>query len=108
MSVGDGLFAPEVPAPPGQVEECPTMLRWFISHASKDRHVVEGDLLELFKALGQTVWYPRESIRTTEEWERSIKVGLDSSDWFVLVMSPQSANSEWVKRELGWALRNRP
>ena len=64
------------------------MSRWFISHSTQDRPFVESELIGLFQALGQEVWYCREDIVSGEEWERSIKSGLQLSDWFVLVMSP--------------------
>jgi hypothetical protein len=84
------------------------MSRWFISHASLDRAFVENELLGLFKALGQEAWYAREDIIAPVDWERAIMAGLELSDWFVLVMSPRSAASEWVKREVAeWATRHR-
>ncbi|MDH3672908.1 MAG: toll/interleukin-1 receptor domain-containing protein [Gammaproteobacteria bacterium] len=83
------------------------MSRIFLSHANNDREFVEEELLGLLKALGFEPWFAEEDIRTSEHWEQSILRGLRRSDWFLLVMSPSAAKSEWVKRELSWAMSER-
>jgi len=83
------------------------MSKLFISHASSDREFVELELMGLLTALGFDVWFAEEDISTAEHWERSILDGLKKSDWFVLVMSPRSERSEWVKDELSWAIDER-
>jgi hypothetical protein len=80
------------------------MSKLFISHSTSDRKFVEDKLAGLLKALGFDVWFAENDIKTAEQWERSILAGLESSDWFVLVMSPRSAKSEWVKDEVNWAI----
>jgi hypothetical protein len=68
---------------------------------------VEEELLALFPVFNHSAWYSRVDIQSAKEWEDGIKGGLESSDWFVVVMSPNSAASEWVKKELEWAMSNR-
>lgn len=84
------------------------MSTYFISYSSVDRGFVEEDLTPLLTALGIDYWYSKEDIRTGEQWERSIKGALDACDGLLLVMSPSSASSEWVKDELHWVLNNKP
>src|SRR5262245_54988941 len=84
------------------------MARLFISHATADRKFVERELLGLLRALGFDPWFAESDIRTSEQWERMILGALRSSKWFVLVMSPKSAVSEWVKDELAWAIEEAP
>lgn len=84
------------------------MARLFISHATTDRKFVEQELLGLLGALGFEPWFAEDDIQTSEQWERSILGALESSRWFILVMSPRSAKSEWVKDEISWAIDNRP
>lgn len=84
------------------------MSNLFISHATADRGFVEKELLGLLRALGFTVWFAEEDIKTSDQWERSIRRGLESSDWFLLILSSRSAASEWVKDELTWAFEKRP
>lgn len=84
------------------------MSRLFISHATDDRTFVENELLALLKALGFDVWLAEKDIITAEHWERSILTGLKRSEWFIILLSTKSANSEWVKDELSWAIDNLP
>lgn len=83
------------------------MSKLFISHASADRDFLELELVTLLGALGFEVWFAEEDISTAEHWERSILDGLKNSDWIVLVMTPRSAKSEWVKDEVNWAIDER-
>jgi len=84
------------------------MTRAFVSHATSDRPFVVNELCGLLRALGLDVWYAEESIQSSQQWERAILSGLKASKWFVLVMSPRSAASEWVKDEVNWAMETRP
>jgi hypothetical protein len=84
------------------------MSRVFISHSTKDRDFVEGILVPAIHGFGLETWYSKNDIKATDRWERSILNGLESSDWFLIVMSPNSAESEWVRDELHWAMGNRP
>jgi serine/threonine protein kinase len=85
-----------------------TPQRVFVSHSSKDRRVVEDDIVFPLEANGISTWYSKVSIQTAAEWERSILEGLKSCGWFLIAMSTNSASSEWVRDELHWAIENRP
>lgn len=82
--------------------------RVFISHSSQDRETVERLIVEPLEQDGIETWYSKASIQTAKEWEASIRHGLESCDWFLLVMSENSSVSEWVKDELWWAIDERP
>ncbi len=82
------------------------MTKCSVSHSTTDRPYVEREILGILGALGIDVWFAEDTIETTEHWERSIRKGLEASDWFVLVLSKQSAQSEWVKDEVNWAMSN--
>ena len=47
------------------------------------------------------------AVLPTNDWESEIQKELRSCGWFLLVMSPASAESEGIKAELAWALENR-
>ncbi len=79
----------------------------FVSHSSEDAQFIEQQIVPLLKSRNLSVWYSADSINTAEEWERAIKRGLETSDWFLVAMSPHSAKSKWVRRETGWAFANR-
>lgn len=82
--------------------------RVFISHSGHDREFVESQIVSVLERNGIRTWYSNEDIRTAAEWERSIVQGLESCDWYLLVMSRRSAASPWVKDELFWAIDQRP
>lgn len=84
------------------------MTKVFISHSSLDRKRVERDVIDLLKGKGVETWYAREDILTTAVWERRIKEGLKECEWFLVAVTPNAINSEWVHREVHWALERRP
>lgn len=79
----------------------------FVSHASRDRDFVERDVIPFLQELGLSTWYSRDDILVRDEWERKLLRGLEACDFFLLVMSPNSAESEWVQTEVHWAVKNR-
>jgi len=79
----------------------------FISHCSKDRPFVERELVSLLEYFSITTWYCREEITGGQQWEDRIEEGLNACPWFLVALSPQAERSEWVKREVAWAVRNR-
>lgn len=85
-------------------EARPSQQRIFISHSSQDQAFVEREIVSLLRAHGVAYWYAPADIRVATHWERTILKGLESCDWFLLVMSPRSQESEWVKDELHWAM----
>lgn len=80
----------------------------FISHAAADRDFLEREIVSFLNNNGVSTWYSKAAIKTGEHWERSILKGLQSSDWFIVLLSPRSADSEWVRDELNWAVDERP
>lgn len=83
------------------------MATCFISHATADRLFVETEIIGLLRALDVNSWFAKDDIETTEDWERSILSGLQSSDWFIVVISSASVSSRWVKDEVAWAMQHR-
>jgi len=83
------------------------MPRVFVSHSSKDRGFVQNNLLPPLKENGIAPWYSEDDIMTADEWERKIVQGLKDCDWFLVVMSPNSVGSDWVRAEVHWAVQER-
>lgn len=79
----------------------------FISHSAADRAFVEAEILPVLHKGGIKPWYAERSIQSAEQWEQSIRKGLEQSDWFMVVMSPRSTASRWVAREVHWAVEER-
>jgi TIR domain len=77
----------------------------FISHATNNRDRVEREIIGPLQASGMVTWYGPESIQGSEKWERKILEGIKKCDLFVLVMTKDSAKSEYVRDEIDLALR---
>ena len=79
----------------------------FVSHSSEDVEFIEETLIPLLKSRKLEVWYSSEAIKTAGEFQRLMKLGLESSDWVLVALSPSSVRSKWVQAEVGWAFANR-
>jgi len=75
----------------------------FLSHSSQDRAFVKK-LAKVLRRHGVPFWYGESHILGAEQWHDEIGKALARCDWFLLVLSPHSVRSKWVKRELLYAL----
>ena len=76
----------------------------FLSHSSKDREFAL-QVAEVLRRHGFAVWFAPFNILGAQQWHDEIGAALERCDWFVVLLSPDSVNSMWVKRELHYALR---
>jgi hypothetical protein len=82
------------------------MVKVFISYSRKDIGFVRKLAGDLEKA-GYEVWWDLTDLRGGDDWLRVIPAAIESSDHFVVVLSPNSAISDWVKKEYTQALSSR-
>jgi len=75
----------------------------FLSHSSLDRAFADS-MAETLRRHGVPVWYSQTNILGAQQWLDEIGAALRRCDWFALVLSPNSVESIWVKRELSYAL----
>ena len=75
----------------------------FLSHSDHDREFVT-QLARILHNHGIPAWYSRTDIVGGSRWHDEIGSALNRCDWFVLVLSPYSVTSRWVKSELMFAL----
>lgn len=75
----------------------------FLSHSSLDRQFADS-LAAMMRRHGVPVWYSQTNIMGAQQWQDEIGAALRRCDWFAVILSPQSVNSMWVKRELSYAL----
>ncbi|HAC91823.1 MAG TPA: phosphopeptide-binding protein, partial [Planctomycetaceae bacterium] len=80
------------------------MPRIFISHSTQDRVFIEQQILPALRSRGCELWYSTDDIHGADDWEKQIREGLTSCDWFLVVLSKSSVQSRWVKAEVNWAL----
>jgi len=76
----------------------------FLSHSSLDRQFA-SDLAGMMRRHGIPVWYSQTNIVGAQQWQDEIGAALQRCDWFAVILSPQSADSMWVKREVSYALQ---
>ncbi len=75
----------------------------FISHSSLDQPFA-ALLTELLQRHGVPFWLSRRNLIGAQQWHDEIGAALGRCDWFVVILSPNSVASKWVKRELLFAL----
>ena len=78
----------------------------FISYSRRDGEFVRR-LHAALAALRKDVWVDWEDIPPTAEWPTEIDEGIEESDNFVFVISPDSLVSDVCARELGHAIEHR-
>lgn len=76
----------------------------FLSHASADRQLADR-LVGTLRRHNLSVWYSPTEIVGAQQWHDEIGAALDRCDWFVVLLTPASVESMWVKRELLFALQ---
>jgi len=76
----------------------------FLSHSSQDDEFV-ARLADQLRRHGVPVWYSQTDILGAQQWHDEIGAAIGRCDWFLLVLSPHSVESMWVKRELLFALQ---
>lgn len=74
----------------------------FISYSRRERVFADSLASELEKD-GRTVWIDRARIELTSEWWEEIKRGIEASDNFILIMSPDSMASPVCHLEIEYA-----
>jgi hypothetical protein len=75
----------------------------FISHSTKDKAFVRRLAADLV-ASGIKVWIDEQRILVGDSVPEKIAQGLAESDFFLVVVTQSSVNSQWVKKELSSAL----
>jgi hypothetical protein len=77
----------------------------FLSHSARDRRFADK-IASVLRDNGVPVWYSSTNIVGAQQWHDQIGEALMRCDWFVVVLSPNSIKSRWVRLELGFALRD--
>lgn len=75
----------------------------FISYSRKDEQYV-NKLVEALENEGFDVWIDRELL-TGDTWIQVINHKIDTCDAFVIVMTENSKESTWVRREVLYAIQ---
>ena len=77
----------------------------FLSHSSLDKEF--ADLVaETLRKHGISVWYSQTNILGAQQWHDEIGKALKRYDWFIVILTNNSVQSMWVKREIMFALND--
>jgi hypothetical protein len=74
----------------------------FISYSRRDLSFVER-LVQDLKRNGMAVWYDLSGLEGGERWGEKIQQAIRQSSFVIVVLSPDSVQSEWVEREFLFA-----
>ena len=80
-----------------------TMINVFISHNYKDKPMARR-LADLLTNYGIKAWIDESEIKIGDSLIEKIRSGLDYMDYLVVLISKNSVESEWVKKELDIAM----
>jgi hypothetical protein len=103
--------APALPAttpgaPPQSTSSDTSRIHVFISYSKKDQHYVDP-LVRALQQQGFSVWIDNSNLTPgTPDWERAIREALQSCHAVVLVASPNSRESPYVRDEVALARKN--
>jgi tetratricopeptide (TPR) repeat protein len=75
----------------------------FISHSTADDAVVK-QLRELLERAGLPVWVDSRRLSGGDKLKESDKKGVEEARSVLVVLSPNTVNSSWVRDEVKWAL----
>jgi hypothetical protein len=79
------------------------MAQIFISYSRKDIDFVRKLAGDLEKA-GYDVWWDLTDLRGGDDWVKTIPAAIASSQYIIVVLTPDAAESEWVRKEYTQAL----
>jgi hypothetical protein len=77
----------------------------FISYSRQDR-VFVSKLQNALRSQNHEVWVDYEGIPLTAEWRQEIYEGIEKSDNFIFIISPDAVRSQVCHEEIEYAVRN--
>lgn len=81
-------------------------LRVFLSHNHHDREYVETRIREPLARRNVETWYAEHDIIPGDDYIRRIQDGLLNCDWVIVILTPSSATSDWVRAEVNTAMKD--
>src|SRR5260370_34560143 len=78
-------------------------MKVFVSHSAEDQEVAKELATRLSRA-GFEPWDPTEALFPGDNWASGIGKALQEANAMVVLISPDSMKSDWVRREVEFAL----
>ncbi len=79
----------------------------FISHSSKDHKVVKEQIIDFLENHNISTWHYINESQVADDFDKKIRTGLQNCEWFLVAISQNAIDSDWVKAEVDWATENR-
>src|SRR5688572_32221437 len=79
------------------------MQQIFISYSRKDIDFARKLAGDLEKA-GYDVWWDLTDLRGGDDWVNTIPAAISSSEYVIVVLTPDASESDWVRKEYTQAL----
>lgn len=81
----------------------PPPTKIFISYSRKQLGVARR-LAEDLQQAGFAVWWDVSDLKGGAEWERAIETAIKTSQYCLILLTPDSVGSEWVRKEYMYAI----
>jgi len=81
-------------------------MRVFLSYDSKDEKSAK-ELTERLSAVGFEIWDAAQELLPGDNWALKVGKALEESDAMIVLLSPEGVKSQWVRREIEYALGSR-
>lgn len=81
------------------------MAKLFVSYSRKDSTTAKR-IIQALTDVGQDIWVDWEDIPPSSDWMEQIKRGIEGSDAFIFLISPDSAASGYCRDEVNHAKNN--
>ncbi|MBK9927008.1 MAG: TIR domain-containing protein [Anaerolineales bacterium] len=78
------------------------VIKVFISYSHQDKSFVKKLAGEL-ESQGMKVWWDFDSLKGGHDWQKEIERGIKGCDFFLVTLTPDAVNSEWVGNEILYA-----
>ncbi|MCW5553300.1 MAG: toll/interleukin-1 receptor domain-containing protein [Verrucomicrobiae bacterium] len=78
-------------------------MKVFLSSAESDREVAR-ELASRLEDAGHIVWFADDTLFPGENWALEVGKALNESEALVVLLSPQAMKSDWVRKEIEFAL----
>jgi hypothetical protein len=78
---------------------------FFMSYNREDVGLQQRIVAEL-RGRGINIWVDIENLIGSPAWEREIERSIRGAEGIIVLLSPDSNNSEWVRREISFAEDN--
>jgi TIR domain len=78
--------------------------RIFVSHSHQDNEWC-SQLVDALTLAGFDVWFDKQGLYVGDQWIGTLEAEIEGRDVFLIVLTPDSWSSPWVRREYELALR---